>query len=53
MCSIYFKNKIITRAFLIDVLYHLHIDASVNINEQIMNAIESNRLRDRISQKYL
>ena len=29
------------------------MDASVNINEQIMNTIGSKRLRDRISQKYL
>ena len=53
MCIIYFKNKIIACAFLIDSLYHLHMDASVNINEQTVNAIGSKRLRDRISQKYL
>ena len=41
------------RAFLIDGLYHLHTDASVNINEQIVNAIGSKRSKDRISQKYL
>ena len=53
MCSIYFKNKIIAHAFLIDGLYHLHMDVSVNINEQIMNATGSKRPRDRIKQKYL
>ena len=53
MCSIYFENKFIACAFLIDGLYHLHIDASVNINEQIVNAKGSKRPRDRISQKYL
>ena len=53
MCSIYFKNKVVARTFLIDDLYHLHMDASVNINEQIVNAIGSKRLRDRSSQKYL
>ena len=53
MYSIYFKNKIITHAFLIDDLYHLHMDVSANINEQMMNAIGSKRPRDRISQKYL
>ena len=40
-------------AFLIDGLYHLHTDASVNINEQIVNAIGFKRPRDRISQKHL
>ena len=53
MCSIYFKNKVVARAFLNDGIYHLHIDASVNINEQIVNTIGSKRFRDRISQKYL
>ena len=53
ICSIYFRNKIITCTFLIDSLYHLHMDVSVNINEQIVNAIGSKRSRDRISQKYL
>ena len=53
MCSIYFENKIITCAFLIDGLYHLHTDVIVNINKQIVNAIRSKRSRDRISQKYL
>ena len=28
-------------------------DTSININEQIVNAIESKRPRDRIKQKYL
>ena len=53
MCSIYFENKIIACTFLIDGLYHLHINASVNINEQVVNIIESKRRRDRINQKYL
>ena len=49
MCSIYFENKVAARAFLIDDLYHLYMDVSVNINEQIMNVIGSKRLRDSIS----
>ena len=53
MCSIYFVNKLVARAFLIDGLYHLYTNASVNINEQIVNAIGSKRSRDRINQKYL
>ena len=53
MCSIYFKNKVVARTFLIDSLYHLYMDASVNINEQIVNAIENKKPRDSISQKYL
>ena len=39
--------------FLIDGLYHLHMDLSINISEQVVNIVESKRLRDRISQKYL
>ena len=38
---------------MIDGLYHLHIDVSVNINKQIVNAIGSKRPRDRLKQKYL
>ena len=53
MCSIYFENKLVACAFLIDELYYLHTDASVNINEQIINAIGSKRPKDKISQKYL
>ena len=53
MCSIYFRNKIIVRTFLIDDLYHLHMNANININKQIMNVIGSKRFRNRISQKYL
>ena len=53
MYFIYFGNKLIARAFLIDSLYHLHTDVSVNINKQIVNAIGSKRPRDRINQKYL
>ena len=53
MYSIYFGNKLVARAFLIDGLYYLHTDASVNINEHIVNAIGSKRPRDRISQKYM
>ena len=49
MCSIYFENKLIAHAFLIDGLYHLHIDGSVSINKQIVNAIGSKGSRDRIS----
>ena len=52
-CEIYFRNKIVARAFLSDGLHHLHEDVNININEQIVNAIGSKRLRDRISQKYL
>ena len=46
-------NKCVARAYLINGLYHLHVDASVNVNEQIGNTIGSNRSKDRISQKYL
>ena len=49
ICIIYFENKVIARAFLIDSLYHLHIDASVYINEQTMKAVGFKRPRNRIS----
>ena len=32
-CFIYFKNKVVAGRFLIDSLYHLHVDISVNIFE--------------------
>ena len=38
---------------MIDSLYHLHVDALVNVNEQVVNAIESKRLRDKLNQRYL
>ena len=53
MCAIYFENKVIACSFLIDGLYHLHVDTSFNINKQTMNIVGSKRLRDRISQRYL
>ena len=37
--SIYLKNKLIARDLLIDGLYHLHADANVNLNEQIISTI--------------
>ena len=37
MCIIYFRNKVVAHIFLIDDLYHLHVDASVNINEQTVD----------------
>ena len=53
MCAIYFRNRVFVYAFLIDGLYHLHMDTNVNINEQTMNAVGSKRFRDRNGQKYL
>ena len=38
---IYFENKYVARAYLIDSLYHLHVDVSVNVNEQIMSTVGS------------
>ena len=43
-CVIYFENKIIAHVFLIDGLYHLHEDANININEQIVNVVRSKKL---------
>ena len=37
--SIYLQNKLIARDLLIDGLYHLHADANVNLNEQIISTI--------------
>ena len=53
MCIIYFRNKVVAHAFLIDDFYHLYMDVSVNINEQTMNTVGSKSLKDKISQKYL
>ena len=33
ICAIYFENKVVAHAFLIDGLYHLHMDVSININK--------------------
>ena len=49
MSVIYFEKKVVTCTFLIDGLYHLHMDTSVNINEQTVNAVGSKRLKDRTS----
>ena len=38
---------------MIDNLYHLHIDASVNVSKKIVNAIRSKRSRDEINLKYM
>ena len=52
-CSIYLRNKLITQGLLIDSLYHLHVDANVNLNEQIVSAVGQKRSKDEINQKYL
>ena len=51
--SIYLWNKLVARDLLIDSFYHLHVNANVNLNEQIVNAIDQKRSRDKINQKYL
>ena len=38
---------------LIDSLYHLHVDANMNLNEQIVSTVGQKRSRDEINQKYL
>ena len=43
----------IAHDLLIDGLYHLHVDANVNLNEQIGSIVGQKRLRDEINQKYL
>ena len=39
--------------FLIDSLYHLYVDANINLNKQVVSAIGQKRSRDQINQKYL
>ena len=51
-CFIYLWNKLVARGFLIDSLYHLHVDVNVNLNEQIVSAVGQKRFRDEINQKY-
>ena len=53
LCIIYFENKVIACIFLINRLYHLYMDASIDVNEKIVNTIRPKRPKDRISQKYL
>ena len=43
----------VARDLLIDSLYHLHVDANVNLNEQIMSAVGQRRFKDEINKKYL
>ena len=38
---------------MIDSLYHIHMDVSVNISEQTVNTIGSNRSKNEINLKYL
>ena len=52
-CSIYLRNTLVARDLLIDSLYHLHVDANVNLNEQIVSTVDQKRPRDEINQKYL
>ena len=47
--SIYLWNKLVARDLLIDSLYHLHTDANVNLNKQIVNIIGQKRSRDKIN----
>ena len=49
LCIIYLKKKYVACVYLIDGLYHLHVDASINVNEQIVNTVGSKRSKDRIS----
>ena len=46
---IYLRNKLIAYDLLIDSLYHLYIDAIVNINEQIVSAVGQKISRDKIN----
>ena len=43
----------IARDLLINSLYHLHVDADVNLNKQIVSVVGQKRPRDEINQKYL
>ena len=33
LCMVHFETKYVARAYLIDDLYYLHVDASINVNE--------------------
>ena len=46
---IYLRNKLVARDLLIDSLYHLHVDANVNLNKQIVSAVGQKRSRDGIN----
>ena len=38
---------------MIDSLYHLYIDANVNLNEQVVSAVSQKRSKDEFNYKYL
>ena len=47
------ENKIVGHNFLINNLYHLHVDISMNVNKQEVHALGSKRPRDEINHKYM
>ena len=48
-CNIYFENNKIESSFLINNLFQLHVDVSINYIEQNMNVIGNKRSRDIIN----
>ena len=43
----------VTKALLINGLYHLHVDAEISNNEQSMNIVNKRHLKDNFNLKYL
>ena len=38
---------------LIDIFYHLHVDANVNLNDPVVSTVGQKRSRDEFNHKYL
>ena len=47
--SIYLWNKLVAWGLLIDSLYYLHVDANVNLNEQIVSTVGQKKSKDEIN----
>ena len=51
-CTMYLRNTKVKNNFLINVLFQLHVDISINYVKQNMNAIGSKHPRDNVNEKY-
>ena len=46
--SIHLQNKLVVCGLLIDSLYHLYVDANINLNKQVVSTVGQKRSRDKI-----
>ena len=52
-CTIYLENIMVGHDFMINSLYQLHVDVSINLSEQIVSVVGSKRFRNEINPKYM